>query len=183
MKKILVERVEEFTDNIKEYEVITKEEALMAIDNFDIAETLVDYASSRLGCIIEIDLETGEVYSRLNNGTYTYGDNTTIRSVAYIDNYYDLESLSQIVEEYSDFKDFEKQFQDWECRVERVYDYEFDHNIYDDVYEAYVVEVLGENVREFYTQELINIMDSYIDEKIYQDTEKFYDEVKLIMEI
>ena len=183
MKKILIEGVEEFTDNIKEYEVITKEEALMAIDNFDISETLADYASSRLGCIIEIDLETGEVYSRVNNGTYTYGDNTTIRSVACIDNYYDLEPLSQIVKEYSDFKDFEKQFQDWECGVEMAYNYGFDNDLYDDVYEAYVVEVLGESVSEFHTQELINIMDSYIDEKIYQDTEKFYDEVKLIMEI
>lgn len=183
MKKILVERVEESTDEIKRYEVITKEEALMAINNFNIAETLVDYASSRLGCIIEIDLETGEVYSRINNGTYVYRDNTTIRSVACTDNYYDLESLSQIVEEYSDFKEFEKQFQDWECVIKRNYDYEFDNNLYDDVYEAYVVEVLGENVGDFHTQELINIMDSYIDEKIYQDTEKFYDQVKVIMEV
>lgn len=108
MEKIRVERLEEYTNNMQEYEVITKEEALKAIDNFNIAETLVDYASSQRGCTIEIDIETGEVYSKLNDSSLTLGDTTTIRFVAKIRAYYDLDSLSQIVEKYNDFSDFKK---------------------------------------------------------------------------
>jgi hypothetical protein len=183
MKKIRVERLKEYTNDMQEYEVITKEEALKAIDNFNIAETLVDYVSSQLGCIIEIDIETGEVYSKLNDGSFTLGDTTTIRFVAKIEPYYNLDSLSQIVEEYKDFNDFKEQYEKWEDEIEQEYDYEFDSDKYGDVYEAYVVEVLKEDSREFHTCELIDTMDENIGCEIYEDTEKFYDEAKVIMEI
>jgi hypothetical protein len=183
MKKVRVELLEEYTDNIKEYEVVTREEALKAIDNFKIAEALVDDTVYELGCTIEIDLETGEVYSRFEDGTFSLEDTTTVRFICEIKAYYDFYSLSEIVVGHEEFEAFEKQYQDWNDEIEREYSYEFNDESYSDVYEAYVVEVLGENIKEYYRRELIDTMDQNIDSDIYEDTKKFYDEAKVIMEI
>lgn len=180
MNKIRVELLNEGTNEMVEYEVVAKEEALKAIDRFNIAETLIDYVSSQLGCIIEIDLETGEVYTRLQDGTFCLGDDTTIRFVADINAYYDLDSLSEIVGRYDDFNEFEEQYEDWEDEIARKYDFEFDDDKYRDVYEAYVVEVLKKDIEEFHRSDLINTMGENINCGIYEDTEKFYDEAKVI---
>lgn len=179
MKKIRVELLKKETNEMEEYEVITREEALKAIDNFNIQEAFVDYAGSQLGCIIGIDLETGEVYSKC----LTLENTNTVRFVADIEVYYDLESLSQIIGAYDNFNEFKEKYEDWENEIEREYDYEFDIVKYDDVYEAYVVEVLGEDIEEFHTRKLIDTMGENIGCEIYEDTEKFYDEAKVIMEI
>lgn len=182
MKSMKVKLLNEYTKNMEEYEVITRKEAIKSIGNFNIAETLVDCVSSQLGCVIEIDLETGEVYTRLQDGSFSLGETSTIRFVADIDAYYDLDSLAQIVEGHDDFRQFEKQYEDWDDEIERKYDYKFDENKYRNVYEAYVVEVLGEDINEFHRRELIETMDFNIDCEIYEDTEKFYDEVEIINE-
>ncbi|HEY8890185.1 MAG TPA: hypothetical protein VIM70_07995 [Clostridium sp.] len=183
MNKIRVELLNKGTNEMEEYEVITRDEAIEAIGNFNIAETLVDYARSQLGCIIEIDLETSEVYTRLQDGTFYSEDDTTMRVVANIDAYYDLDSLSEIVGGYNDFSDFEKQYEDWEDEIERKYDFEFDDDKYRNVYEAYVVEVLKKDIEMFHRSELIETMGENIGCGIYENTEKFYDEAKVITEL
>ncbi|NNU78153.1 hypothetical protein [Clostridium estertheticum] len=178
MTKIRVERLYEGTNEMEEYEVVTMEEALKAIDNFNIAETLVDYARSQLGCIIQIDLKTGDIVTKLNDDSFRPNDNTTIRFVADIDAYYDLDSLSQIVVEYDDFNEFEEQYENWENDIERKYDFEFNEDKYGDVYEAYVVEVLKKDSEAFHRAEIIDTMEGNIDCDIYEDTRRFYDELR-----
>lgn len=158
MKKILVERVEEFTDNIKEYEVITQEEAIKMIDNFNIAESIVD-------------------------GRYTIGDTTTTRSIYYKKPYYDFSPIDESIIEYDEFEEFRKQYQDWKNEIEREYDYEFDDRYYRDEYEAFIVEVLGENIDEFIRNYNIESMEAEIGSEIYEYTRKFYDEAKVIREL
>ncbi|MZK49020.1 hypothetical protein [Clostridium beijerinckii] len=96
MKKILVKRVEEFTDNIREYEVITQEEAIKIINDFNIAESIVDGSIYDRGYTIEIDLETGEIYEFIDDGRYTLGDTTTIRSIYYKKHIMSLAQLMKI---------------------------------------------------------------------------------------
>ncbi|MTK14234.1 MAG: hypothetical protein F8N39_19880 [Clostridiaceae bacterium] len=120
MKKIIVERVEEFTDNIKSYEVITNEEAIKAIDNFNIAKNEVDVIYD-LGYVIEIDLETGGIHETIDDGTFSLGDTTTIRRIFYKEPYYDFSPISESIIEYDGFEEFRKQYQDWYDEVERKY--------------------------------------------------------------
>lgn len=186
MKKILVERVEEFTDNIKEYEVITQEEAIKIIRNFNLAETVVDKSLYDYGYKIEINLETGEIYAFIDDGRYTLGDNTTIRNIYYNEPYCDFSPISEtIINEYHEFEEFRKQYQDWVNDIERQYDYEFDSEYYSDEYEAFIVEVLGEDIDEFTRNYNIEMLENKIDYwyDIYEDTNKFYDEAKVIEDL
>ncbi|UZW12859.1 hypothetical protein OSC52_13475 [Clostridium pasteurianum] len=186
MKKILVERVEEFTDNIKEYEVITQEEAIKIIGNFNIAETIVDKSLYDYGYTIEINLETGEIYAFIDDGRYRLGDTTTIRNIYYNKPYCDFSPISEtIINEYDEFQEFSKQYKDWKNEIEREYDYEFDSEYYRDEYEAFIVEVLEEDIDEFtrtYNIEILeNEIDIYCD--IYEDVNNFYYEAKVIEEL
>ena len=171
MKKILVKRVEEFTDNIQEYEVITQEEAIKIIDNFNIAESIVDGSTYDRGYTIEIDLKTGEIYAFIDDGRYTLGDTTTTRSIYYKKPYYEFSSISEnIINEYNEFEEFSKQYQDWKNEIEREYDYEFDDRYYRDEYEAFIVEVLGENIDEFIRNYNLESLEAEIGSEIYEDT-------------
>lgn len=183
MKKIIVERVEEFTDNIKRYEVITKEEAIKAIDNVHIAENVVDGSIYDQGYTIEIDLETGEIYTTIDDGRYTIGDTTTIRRIYHKKAYYDFNSISEAISEYDEFTTFSEQYQDWIDGIERKYDYEFDNKYYRDEYKAFIGEVLGEDTNEFTRNFNIETLEDEIGCEIYEDIYKFYDEAKVIMKI
>lgn len=183
MKKILVEHVEEFTDDIKEYEVITQEEAIKTIRNFNIAESIVDGSIYDRGYTIEIDLETGEIYAFIDDGRYTLGDTTAIRRIYYRKPYYDFSPINESIMWYDEFEEFRKQYQDWKNEIEREYDYEFDDRYYRDEYEAFIVEVLGENIDEFIRNYNIESLEAEIGSEIYEDTQKFYEEAKVITEL
>ncbi len=182
MKKILVERVEEFTDNIKEYEVITQEEAIKIIENFNVAENVVGVCYD-LGYVIEIDLETGEIYEFIDDGRYTFGDTTTIRKIYYKEPFYDFSPIDESIIEYDGFENFKKQYQDWENDIEREYDYEFENKDYRNVYEAFIGEVLGEDIDDFIRNYNIESLESEIGSEIYEDTQNFYEEAKVITEL
>ena len=183
MKKILVERVEEFTDNKKEYEVITEEEAMKTIRNLNIAESIVDGSIYDCGYIIEIDLETGEIYEFIDDGRYTIGDTTTIRKIYYKKPYYEFSSIDESIMWYGEFEEFKKQYKDWENEIEREYDYEFDNKDYRNEYEAFISEVLGEDVNEFIRNYNIDSLEAEIGSEIYEDTQNFYEEAKVIAEL
>lgn len=183
MKQIIVERVEEFTDKIKRYKVITQEEAIKIIGNFNIAENVVDNSIYECGYTIEIDLETGEIYTTIDNGTFRLRDTTTIRHIYYKKPYHDFSPISEVISEYSEFEAFEEQYQDWIDEVDREYDYEFDNKCYRDVCDAFIVEVLGEDIDEFLRNDSVETLEAEINSEIYEDTYKFYDEAKVIMEL
>lgn len=182
MKKILVERVEEFTNNIERYEVITEAEAIDIINNFNLAEDIVDI-SYELGYSIKIDLETGEILGTIDDGSLCIGDTTTIRRIYHKKAYDDFSPISDYIIECSEFEEFRKQYQDWIDEIEREYDYDFDSNYYRDEYEAFIVEVLGEDIDEFTRSYNIESLEAEIGSEIYEDTYKFYNEAKIIEEL
>ncbi|OAA87797.1 hypothetical protein [Clostridium ljungdahlii] len=186
MKKVIVERLDESTNDIKEYEVIAEEEAIEAIDDFNIAENVVDNSIYDYGYTVEINLKTGEIYAGIDDGTFSLGDTTTIRCIYHQDAYDDGPFIGDSIRnEYCEFEAFNEQYQDWVNGIERKYDYEFNSDYYNDEYEAFIVEVLEEDIYEFkrnyYIETFEFEMGIHFD--IYEDTHEFYEEAKAIIEL
>ncbi|MFD3156706.1 hypothetical protein ACFIJ5_07570 [Haloimpatiens sp. FM7330] len=165
-------------------DVITEDEALNAIDTHYIAKELVEYCESGLDCSIYIDLEDGEIFSVDGNNSCLNSSPETIITIANIKGYGDLGCLYDIVSNFEDFNDFEKEYEDWVDGVQRDYSYDFNMDKYYDVCEAYVVEVLEEEPNKYLSEERIYSMENgmFLDD-VDENILKFYEKIEILSPI
>ena len=94
-------------------DLITEEEAQEIIDNYPIAETIVD-RMYEIGRNIYMDLRDGEMW--YCNGDYNdYYSSSFIIRVAFIAAYRELPSYYQIINDcyWNEFMEFEKEYEEW----------------------------------------------------------------------
>ncbi|MBK5241931.1 hypothetical protein [Clostridium sp.] len=135
-------------------EVITEHEANKIVSNYNFVETFVG-TNYDLGQEVYMDMRDGDIWEVTGGNGYS---SDFIIEVASISPYTDFWGFDEILAYDREFQEFRKEYEEWEewnqCvwdeddeEVTRTFKYNFEN--YDDIYVAYITEVLEMDVDEF----------------------------------